>query len=262
MKYTHKLPDATVNAPKKNILFEVLIFLTVLVFLGFAFYFFISKSLVYVVEKITPAQERKLASFMDFAPDMGEEKHNAYLQALTDKLALCADLPYAVETYLVETQERNAFALPSGKIYITRGMLQEIQNENELVGVIGHELGHFKHKDHLKGLGNTLVLTFLSLFLPDNYGEIIKGYLTLSQAKYSQRAEFDADIFGLSVMECGYGTVRGATTLFSRMNDGNRWGYFLESHPDFGSRVLKIKEKIKEKGYSLGGAITPLKERF
>ncbi len=262
MKYNHKLPDSSVNVSQKSILAETLKLLSALLLVGIGFYFFLSATLNYVVERITPAQEKQLIALIDFAPVMENEKENAYLQALTDKLTPCASLPYPIKTYVVDTKEPNAFAMPSGKIYITKGMLQEVKNENELVGIIGHELGHFKHKDHLRGLGNSLILAFMSLFLENNYGTLFDTSLQLSHAKYSQKAEYEADIFGLSAMQCGYGNVASATTLFERLNDGKKWEYFLETHPDFTSRIEKMKSEIVKKGYTLKAQVTPLKEKF
>ncbi len=262
MKYNHKLPDASVNVPQKNILLETLKLLGVLVVVGVIFYFLLSATLNFVVERITPAQEKQLISLIDFAPVMENEKENAYLQELTDRLTPCTSLPYPIKTYMIDTEEPNAFAMPSGKIYVTKGMLKEIENENELVGIIGHELGHFKHKDHLRGLGNSLILAFMSLFLENNYGTLFDTSLQLSHAKYSQKAEFEADIFGLSAMQCGYGNVVSATTLFERMNDGKKWVYFLETHPDFTSRIEKMKTEIVKKGYNVEAKVTPLREKF
>jgi len=262
MKYQHKLPDSSVNVTKQNMFLEMIKLLFILFVVGVLFYFILNRSLGFVVEHISPAQEKKLISMMDFSSEMAQGKSNVYLQELTDKLIPCANLPYAIKTYMLDTDERNAFAMPGGKIYITKGMLKEVQNENELVNVIGHELGHFKHKDHLKGLGNSLVLAFMSLFLENHYGFVFDSSLKLSQAKYSQGAEFDADMFGLEVMSCGYGNVASATTLFERMNDGKKWVYFLESHPDFTSRIEKMKAEIKAKGYNEEAKISPLKEKF
>jgi Zn-dependent protease with chaperone function len=262
MKYQHKLPDSSVNVTKQNILLEMLKLLFTLFIIGILFYFILNRTLDFVIEHISPAQEKKLISMMEFTADKENQKSNVYLQELTDMLASCANLPYTIKTYIIDTDERNAFAMPSGKIYITRGMLKEIQNENELVNIIGHELGHFKHKDHLKGLGNALVLAFMSLFLENHYGFIFDSSLKLSQAKYSQAAEFNADIFGLEVMSCGYGNVASATTLFERMNDGNKWAYFLESHPDFTSRIEKMKAEIEVKGYNKNARVQELKETF
>jgi Zn-dependent protease with chaperone function len=262
MKYHHKLPDTSVNVTKENVLVQGGKLLLWLLFIGIGFYFLLSLVLGFVVEHITPAQEKRLISLMNFTPQMESEKHNTYLQELTDKLIPCVNLPYQIETYIIDTKERNAFAMPSGKIYITKGMLKEIKNENELVGIIGHELGHFKHKDHLKGLGNSLILAFASLFLENHYGMVFDSGLKLSQAKYSQQAEFDADSYALEVMQCGYGNVASATTLFQRMDDGKKWHYFLETHPDFTSRIEKMKAEIEEKGYNIKAEIKPLKEKF
>ena len=51
----------------------------------------------------------------------------------------------------------NAVALPGGNIVVFAGLLKEIKSENELAMILGHELGHFAHRDHLRGAdGHTL----------------------------------------------------------------------------------------------------------
>ena len=262
MKYTPKLPDTSVNVTKKNVLVESGKLLLVLGIIAVVLHFVMNFTLDYVVEHMTPKQEKKLISFINLSPSMEDEKHDAYLQSITDKLAKCANLPYKIETFLIDTPERNAFAMPSGKIYITKGMLKEIENENELINVIGHELGHFKHKDHLKGLGNSLILATMSLFLEGKYGALFGGSLKLSQAKYSQKAEHDADSFGLEVMSCAYGNVASATSLFTRMDDGKKWEYFLETHPAFSSRVAQMKSKIQKEGYVTSAKVNALKQKY
>ena len=120
MKYTHKLPDSTVNTSKENVFVQMLKLLSVLLVIGVILYFLMGFVLDKVVAQISPEQEKKLVHLIDFSPEIGAEVNSSYLQSLTDRLLPCATLPYAIKTVFVETQERNAFALPSGKIYITR----------------------------------------------------------------------------------------------------------------------------------------------
>ncbi|MGB5709741.1 MAG: M48 family metalloprotease, partial [Waterburya sp.] len=52
----------------------------------------------------------------------------------------------------------NAIAIPGNKVIIYQGLLKEVGSENELMMILGHELGHFTHRDHLRSLGNVLLL--------------------------------------------------------------------------------------------------------
>ncbi len=256
-----KLPDSSVNRPKSNMFLQAFKLLSSIALIFFIFYILLIISLNFIVDNISYSQEQKLASMLSF--DVEEEVlKNDYLQEITDKMLLCADLEYPITTYILEQKEPNAFALPGGKIYITRGMLKLLKNENELATIIGHEIGHFKHKDHLKGFGNSLILGVLSSFLGDGYGELFQTSLHLSNAKFSQSAEYNADTFAIDMMACSYKNVNSTTTLFERMDDSKTWEYFLESHPNFGSRIEGMQERIAHEGYPQSGKIVPLREKF
>ena len=108
-------------------------------------------------------------------------------------------------------------------------------------------------------LGKSLVLAVLSMFAADNYGSMFTATLEITDAKYSQAQELSADLFGIDLLECSYGGVKDAAALFSRMDKGESWKYFLASHPDFHKRVKRIKEYIHEKGYNRENKIISLK---
>ncbi len=258
MKYTPKLPDEQVNHPRSSLLLEALKLMASLAVVVTVVYGALLLGVDYAVAHLTPQQEKRLMEYAKVDFDMQQAKESPYLQRVTDRLAACAKLPYNVRTYILEEEGANAFALPGGKIMVTRGMLKRLKNENELAFIVGHEMGHFKHRDHLKGLGKSLLLGLLSMVVADNYGALFNATLQVTDAKYSQSQELDADRFGLDLMSCAYGNVRDATALFARMDKGKRWKYFLASHPDFHQRVEKMKAYIKERGYSETGEVQPL----
>ncbi len=262
MKYnSSNLPDSMVNRPKTNMFVQSLKLLVSIALIFFLFYIILMISLNFIVDNISYTQEQKLASMLSFEVEEDVVK-DKYLQEITDRLLKCTNLEYPITTYIVEQKEPNAFALPGGKIYITRGMLKLLKNENELATIIGHEIGHFRHKDHLKGFGNSLILGVLSSFFGDGYGKLFQTSLHLSNAKFSQSAEYNADTFAIDMMACSYKDVTGTTTLFERMDDSKKWEYFLESHPDFGSRIEGIKSRIAYKNYPKSGKTIPLREKF
>ena len=104
----------------------------------------------------------------------------------------------------------------------------------------------------------------MTLTLAEGYGTILNTTLDISNVKYSQSAELEADAFSLDVMQCTYGTVNDATTLFSRMEvgSGSEWSYFFATHPAFKERLEKMHQHIVAKGYDTSSAIIPLKEKF
>ncbi len=156
----------------------------------------------------------------------------------------------------------NAIAIPGNKIIIYQGLLKEVRSENELMMVLGHELGHFAHRDHLRGLGNALILRMtISFFLGDTsifYSAIATSIKAISDAQYSQTQEKQADEFGLMLLNKTYNHVAGATDFFTKLSKKQNSNLdFLASHPAPAKRVKAIKKLIKQNKYSLD-SLTPL----
>ncbi len=158
----------------------------------------------------------------------------------------------------------NALAVPGNRVVIYQGLLSEVESENELMMILGHELGHFANRDHLRGLGNVLVLRMtISYFLGDAsvFSSIISTSVNaISQAQFSQRQEKQSDQFGLTLLDKTYQNVAGATDFFERLSKKEKSDFdFLSSHPASQKRVKEIKNLIQKNGYSFG-SLTPLPE--
>ena len=256
-RYTPGLPDDTVNVSVEHPLKTALKLTLSLALIAAAVYWIVGVAIDYAVERVTPQQERQLAEL--FRVEMTPSDTNTtYLQSVADRLAVCAKLPYPIRVHLMEDTEPNAFAVPGGEIYITTGILAKMGSENELAFVLGHELGHFKHRDHLRSLGVRLILGLIGIVIGGDYG--MAGNLTIgiSSARYSQSAELAADAFGLEMMQCAYGTVTDATKMFEKMDEGDEWRYFLATHPGFGTRIERMRELIETHGYDTTRALLPL----
>ena len=150
----------------------------------------------------------------------------------------------------------NALALPGDKIVIYQGLLEKVKSENELMMILGHELGHFAQRDHLRGLGNALLIrAFLGFFLGDlgilqiPVGNSIE---VIANAQYSQSQETKADAFGLALLDRTYGHVAGATNFFTRLSkEENKSISFLSTHPTSQKRIKKIERLIKQNNYQI-----------
>jgi len=206
MKYNSGLPDESVNYSNENPLKTALKLTLSLALISGILYLLLTSIVDYTVSKITPEQELKLEKIFSINLDL-DKTSNPYLQKVAKKLTVCAKLPYKITIHTINDMRPNAFAVPGGSIYITKGMLKKVESENELAFIIGHELGHFKNKDHLRSLGYKLVLMTISTLLGGNDNIVTSNMLTISDIKYSQKAELEADAFGLEVMNCAYGSV-------------------------------------------------------
>jgi len=255
--FTPKQPDEHVNIPKQSMLLQAFKLLVSLSILTLLLYVLLTISLKIIVNNITPEQEKKLAE-MSLVTKSDAIKPDSYLQSIVNKFEKCIDLPYEINIGYISLGQVNAVALPGGTIGITQEMYNEVQNENELAFIIGHELAHFENKDHLQGFGNGLVLSMLSIFLGEEYGQLFNYSLRFTQAKFSQNIEKEADMYSLDLMQCAYGNVKYTSTLFERMNDGNQWAYFLATHPHFNARIETMRVYIQTKNFNTDGESIPL----
>ena len=149
----------------------------------------------------------------------------------------------------------NAAAIPGDRILIYKGLLEAVESENELAMVLGHELGHFANRDHLRGLSrNVMVRLALAAFLGDagSVGAIATNSLSvLTNAQFSQKQEQQADEIGLTLLNQTYGHVTGATDFFERLSKEERNNLaFLASHPPSKKRIRAIEREIAEEGYT------------
>ena len=150
----------------------------------------------------------------------------------------------------------NALAIPGDRIIIYAGLLDKMTSENELMMVMGHELGHFAHRDHLRGLGRQL---FLQMAIATIFGDVswLQGTAAavqaVSQAQFSQSQETEADEFGLTLLQATYGQVAGATDFFAQLNQQKGINLaFLATHPNPGDRVIQLNRLIKARKYQVG----------
>lgn len=149
----------------------------------------------------------------------------------------------------------NAIAIPGDVVIIFQGLLENVESENELMMILGHELGHFAHRDHLRRLGRTLVVRLAIFTLFGNIDWLNDAstlVVAISNSRYSQSQETQADQFGLILLYQTYGHVAGAIDFFSRLSqDSSRNWDFLASHPAPQKRVTTLEEEIQKQNYPL-----------
>lgn len=158
---------------------------------------------------------------------------------------------------LIRQDTVNALAIPGDRVILYQGLIQQMQSENELMMVMGHELGHFAHRDHLRGLGRGLLT---QLVLATFFGDVgslssiaISGVTAVSNASFSQSQEFQADEFGLKLLNTHYGNVAGATDFFQRISRELEENIdFLATHPNPERRVQRLKQLTANQGYQEG----------
>jgi len=152
---------------------------------------------------------------------------------------------------VVAKEEVNALALPGGHIVVFKGLLDEVENEDEIRFVLAHELGHFNGRDHLLGLGRSLVTLTLSIVLFGNDSvatDFLFGTIRNVEMKFSQRQEVEADLFALNVLARTTKQCQGGTTFMERLAEQNKHSklsYYFASHPHPKIRLKKLAEAIE-----------------
>ena len=146
---------------------------------------------------------------------------------------------------------------------MTEGLLQQVESQNELAFVLGHELGHFRNRDHLRALGRGIAL---SLFFTVTSGSDVSGLgikvSDLALRGFSRKQELAADSFGLDVVNAQYGHVSEAWRLFERWDteDGTLLDIatYTSTHPQPDDRIGKLEQLALERGWSVDGEVTEL----
>ena len=152
-----------------------------------------------------------------------------YVQELGMRLARSSQRPNLPWSFAVlDSPAVNAFALPGGFIYITRGILPYLDNEAQLVGVLGHEIGHVtaRHsaQQYTRGMGASLGVLVGSIFVPQirPFGDLAQGSIGVLFLKFGRDDELQADALGAEYTAGGrMGSRRGARSS-SRRSRGLR----------------------------------------
>jgi Zn-dependent protease with chaperone function len=202
---------------------------------------------------ISPGTEH--AWFGDFTPPnaraaatLSAERQAAHARVTAVLARLAADpavpsIPY--RAYIIPGDEPNAFAFPGGAIGVTEGLLDVVDEEVPLAFVLGHELGHFAQRDHLRGVGRQLGRQLAWALIFGEGGDLLGSHLaTLLDLQHSRGQESGADLFGLELVHRRYGTTAGTDRLFAWLEtrDRNpRWLEMLQTHPVPANRLEEMR---------------------
>jgi len=198
--------------------------------------------------------DTQVVATMGLYPDAALQ---TYVQQLGSRLAAASERPNLPWTFkVVDDPAVNAFAVPGGHIYITRGILAALGSEAELAGVVGHEIGHVtaRHtvaemsKQQLIGLG--LGIGSMANSTVARYSGTINQALQVLYLKFSRDDESQADELGLRYMRRGSYDVRqmpGIFTMLGRVSaaeGGGRVPEWQQTHPDPEHRYQRIVQDI------------------
>ena len=165
--------------------------------------------------------------------------------------------PWKFQFHLLADDETvNAFALPGGQIFITLGLYDKLQNEAQLAGVLGHEMGHVIERHTAEQmakdrLGQSLVMAAGTAVSQDNSRTpyMIAAFVNqMIQLRYGRQDESEADEWGLKLMsQAGFdpNEMIGVMEVLKASGGAGHQPEIFQSHPNPDLRMQQIREYLK-----------------
>ncbi len=201
-------------------------------------------------------------------PISKDAKANQRLQTVGRKIASVANVPGAQWEFVVfDSTEKNAFCLPGGKVGFYKGLMDFVDNDDQVAAVLGHEVGHVVLRHAAKRAGQE---TFTSLAI-QGAGAVVGSQVKMSSdalnmvmaaagagaqvgilLPFSRSNESEADRQGVDYMhQTGY-DVKQAVRLWEKMGAAStdRPQEWMSTHPDPARRAKELREYIIAKGYA------------
>ena len=203
-----------------------------------------------------------------------DAKVQAYVAEIGQRMAAASERPNLPwEFHVVDDASVNAFALPGGFIFVTRGLMTHVNNEAELASVLGHEIGHVTAKHSVRQISKaqlaTLGLGVGSILSEDiaRFAGIAGQGLGLLFLKYGRDAENQADELGFKyALQQNY-DVREMDNVFitlSRVSAASgargRLPEWLSTHPNPENRVERTEARLAALNRTLDNTVTDREE--
>ncbi|NJD10762.1 MAG: peptidase M48 [Gemmatimonadetes bacterium] len=222
-------------------------------------------SLVSEAQEIQIGQESDPAITAQMGGAYPDSAVQRYVRGIGLRLAASSErpsLPWSVK--LLDDDLVNAFALPGGYVYITRGILGHMNSEAELAAVLGHEIGHVTARHSAAqmtraqlgqlGLGIGMIVSETVR----KYGQAVSTGMQLLFLKYGRDDEREADQLGFRYMTNLRYQPRGMTDVMRMLNstsaaDQAGMPAWRSTHPDPGDRVAANEQRIAQANADFSG---------
>ena len=183
-----------------------------------------------------------------------DAKVQSYVADLGKRMAAQSERPNLPwEFHVVEDASVNAFALPGGFIFVTRGLMTSINDEAELATVVGHEIGHVTNRHSVQQISKAQIaqlgLGVGSILSSDiaRFGQVASAGLSILFLKYGRDAENQADQAGFRYALNQNYDVREMPKVFqtleriSEASGAGKMPEWMSTHPDPGNRIKHIE---------------------
>ena len=173
----------------------------------------------------------------------------AYLQGMVDEIVRAGNVPHAdvfpYQVFIVDREVENAFAAPGGYLFVYTGLIKTLSTEDQLAGVLAHEIAHAAERHATKQATQRWGLAAIEQIVTGGEGsgvltEIASGLINLN---FSRSDEAEADARSVDYL-CGTSyAANGAAGFFEAMERGQGVPEFLSTHPNPANRVQAINER-------------------
>ncbi len=199
-----------------------------------------------------------------------DEEAQARLDAMVAEIAAASDRPdVTYDVRLIDTDMVNAFSLPGGIIYVTKGLLEEVGSDNELAGVLAHEIGHNCTYDALRqaksnqDMFTTNIAALIASILLGASTDVVSTIMVAGEyvrrgilGGYSIKMETGADAHAVEYILKTHYNPMGLVTFMERLAADYRSKPqmelgFLKTHPDAPDRVIALKKLLQQAGVDL-----------
>ncbi len=184
-----------------------------------------------------------------------DQKYQAFVDMVGNKLvqnSIARETPYKYEFHLLrDDQTINAFALPGGQIFITYALFSKLENEDQLAGILGHEIGHVLGRHSAERIAETEFWRTISMgaSVGADAGGLVNGIGQQTLLKNGRGDELESDDLGvMMMMKSGYDPYQmiGVMEILKAAAGPDRVPEFQSTHPDPDNRIEKIKESIEK----------------
>lgn len=191
-----------------------------------------------------------------------DDPYTIRLRKLTEGLTSVEGIPLNFKVYKVV--DVNAFACADGSVRVFSSLM-DIMSDEELLGVIGHEIGHVAHKDSKKSFRTALLTSALKDGISAKGGKV--AALTESQlgdlgtalinSRYSQKQERDADDYGYEFLKKAGKNPWAMALSFRKLKQlqaeagavkSNKLNQLFSTHPDLDVRIKRMEERATGEG--------------
>ena len=167
------------------------------------------------------------------------------------------DVPYTFK--VIDANEINAFSLPGGPVYVYRGLLDMMGDDDDaLACVLGHECGHVNGRHAARQISSQYATNLLLLAIPNpTAANLASGAAGLVGLKYSRDDEYEADRRGLSYAHFAHYDPNGMIRFFDKLQrlekrEGGAGPEWLQNHPVTKARIEKARMLIERTDFRYG----------